>query len=59
MIEENIQPPATPTRPMSAPQASTTNKTLVLANSHVTRCPDCSNVLVDGDCPDCNKVINL
>jgi rubrerythrin len=59
MIEQNIQPPATLTREMSAPEATQKKRPFILANTNVQRCPDCGNVLVDGDCPDCNKVITL
>lgn len=59
MIEKNIQPPATPTRGFSAPTATKITKPFVLANTIVRRCPDCGNILVDADCPDCNKVVTL
>lgn len=59
MIEQNIQPPAIPTRELSAPPPTTTNKPFILAKQSVKRCVDCGKELVDGDCPDCNKVIRL
>lgn len=60
MIEKRIQESTTPSRfsmPMSAPKKVKNEQAIHVAA--LKRCGGCGQVLVDDNCPDCNKVVVL